>query len=155
MPDMLVKLLELPPLQPCLDALVPHGVRIRRADPWEAGKVREFIGTHFGQGWVEEASLGFSRQPISLFLALHEKRIIGFAAYECTRRNMFGPTGVAEEFRGKGAGRALLLASLHAWREMGYVYGVIGGAGPVDFYARHCGATVIPGSEPGIYGDML
>lgn len=38
---------------------------------------------------------------------------------------------------------------------MGYVYGIIGGAGPLDFYTKHCGATGIPGSEPGIYADPL
>ena len=34
---------------------------------------------------------------------------------------------------------------------MGYAYGIIFAAGPVDFYAKTVGATVIPDSEPGIF----
>ena len=33
--------------------------------------------------------------------------------------------------------------------------GIIGGAGPIAFYEKHCGATVIDGSVPGIYRGML
>jgi len=34
-------------------------------------------------------------------------------------------------------------------RELGYVYAIIGSAGPTDFYERTVGAIVIPDSEPG------
>lgn len=67
----------------------------------------------------------------------------------------FGPTGVSSELRGHGIGKALLLASLWGLRELGYVYGVIGGAGPIEFYENSVGAIVIPNSEPGIYTDLL
>jgi hypothetical protein len=40
-------------------------------------------------------------------------------------------------------------------REMGYAYAVVGGVGPADFYERAVGATVIPGSSPGVYADAL
>ena len=81
--------------------------------------------------------------------------MVGFAGYECTRRGFFGPTGVIPAAQGKGIGKALLLASLTALREMGYVYAIIGAAGPVDFYQKAVGAIVIPDSEPGIYTDIL
>jgi hypothetical protein len=48
-----------------------------------------------------------------------------------------------------------LLASLWGLREMGYVYGIIGNAGPVHFYQKTVGAIVIPDSEPGIYANAL
>ena len=57
--------------------------------------------------------------------------------------------------QGKGIGKALLLASLWALREMGYVYAIIGAAGPVRFYQKTVGAIIIPDSEPGIYTDSL
>jgi predicted N-acetyltransferase YhbS len=57
--------------------------------------------------------------------------------------------------QGKGIGKALVLASLWALREMGYVYAVIGAAGPVRFYQKTVGAIIIPDSEPGIYTDSL
>jgi hypothetical protein len=40
-------------------------------------------------------------------------------------------------------------------RNAGYAYGIIGGAGPVDFYTKSVGATVIPNSVPGIYADPI
>ena len=38
---------------------------------------------------------------------------------------------------------------------MGYAYGIIGGVGPVEFYERTVGASLIPESAPGIYADPI
>ena len=57
--------------------------------------------------------------------------------------------------QGRGIGKALLIFSLWGLRELGYVYGIIGRAGPVDFYKQTVGAIVIPDSDPGIYTDLL
>jgi predicted N-acetyltransferase YhbS len=62
---------------------------------------------------------------------------------------------VAEEARGRGIGRALALAALHALKAQGYAYAIVGGVGPAAFYAKAFGATAIDGSTPGIYGGML
>lgn len=149
MPDMLVKLYDLPDLQPALEEL--SDIQVRRAYPYELTPLRRFIEKHFSRGWADEVTVGFSRRPISIFIAHEGNRCIGFAAYECTTRNYFGPEGVLEEYRGRGIGRALLLSCLHAMAQMGYAYAIIGGAGPVDFYSRCCGATAIEGSSPGFY----
>jgi predicted N-acetyltransferase YhbS len=150
MPDLLVNLLKLPPPGPPID-----GVNIRRAQPFEITPVRNFIEANFSVAWADEISVGFANQPVSVYIATRAGRVIGFAGYECTRRNFFGPTAVIESERGRGIGKALLIASLWGLRELGYVYGVIGGAGPVEFYQETVGATVIPDSEPGIYVDLL
>ncbi|MBA3241721.1 MAG: GNAT family N-acetyltransferase [Acidobacteria bacterium] len=155
MPDMLVNLLRLPALAPVLSELRGVGVVVRRAQPWELTEVRMFVAGYFDARWADEVSVGFMRQPVAVFVALREGRLSGFAAYECTRRNFFGPTGVVENERGRGLGRALLLACLWGMREMGYVYAVIGGIGPAPFYERAVGAIVIDGSSPGIYADPL
>ena len=63
--------------------------------------------------------------------------------------------GVAKSMREKGVGTALLLAAMHAMFEMGYVYGIIGGVGPVEFYRRTVGAIEIADSTPGIYTNIL
>lgn len=152
---MLVNLLRLPPPEPALDELRHAGLVVRRAQPWEPTPVREFVAGNFSLAWADEISVGFARQPVSVYVALREGRLIGFAAYECTRKNFFGPTGVVEAERGRGTGRALLLASLRGLREMGYAYAVIGGVGPAEFYERAVGATLIPDSSPGIYADPL
>ncbi len=151
MPDLLVNLLALPSL---LD-LSDKDVTIRRAQPFEITVVRQFIETNFSVAWADEVSVGFSNQPVTVFIATRKARVIGFAAFECTRKAFFGPTGVAENERGHGIGKALLLAALSGLRELGYVYGIIGGAGPIEFYQQAVGAIVIPNSEPGIYSDLL
>lgn len=153
MPDMLVSLVRLPPIQPVLNKLRQRGITIRRPNPWELTQVREFIEKHFSRGWADETTVAFSNKPISCFIALHGDDIIGFGAYECTRRNYFGPLGVLEEYRGQGVGTALLLACLYGLLDMGYTYAIIGGAGPTEFYKRTVGAIEIPFDEGrGIYG---
>ena len=151
MPDMLVNLLVLPPLDPLAD----EGITIRRAQSFEITPVRQFIEQNFSVGWADEISVGFAGKPVTVFIATRAGRVIGFAGYECTRKAFFGPTGVAEAERARGIGKALLLASLHGLRELGYVYGIIGAAGPVEFYQQTVGAILIPDSEPGIYFDLL
>lgn len=151
MPDLLVNLLKLPAL--AIEEDQPFVVR--RAQPFEMTLVRQFIETKFSVAWADEVIVGFSNKPVSVFIATQAGQIVGFAAYECTRRAYFGPTGVVEEMRGRGAGRALLLAALWGLRELGYVYAIIGGVGPIRFYQKEVGAIVIPDSEPGIYTDLL
>ena len=152
---MLVNLLKLPQLEPGLQEMADTRILIRHAQPFEITLVRSFIEKNFSVAWADEVSVGFASKPISVFIATLEKEIVGFAAYECTRRGFFGPTGVVENARGQGVGKALLLASLWGLREMGYVYGIIGRAGPIEFYRKAIGAVVIPDSDPGIYVDLL
>jgi len=151
MPDLLVNLLKLPSLAQLHD----EAINIRRAQPFEITQVRDFIKQNFLVAWADEVSVGFASKPVTVVIATRGGRVIGFAGYECTRRGFFGPTGVAENERGQGIGSALLIASLWGLRELGYVYGIIGGAGPVEFYQTAVGAIVIPDSEPGIYVDLL
>lgn len=152
MPDLLVNLLKLPPVGPESN----NAFNVRRAQPFELTRVREFIERSFDSvAWADEVSVGFSNKPVSVFIATIDGEIVGFAAYECTRRGFFGPTGVLDEMRGRGIGQALLLACLRCLQEMGYVYAIIGAVGPVRFYQKTVGAIVIPDSEPGIYTDLL
>ena len=155
MPDMLVNLLRLPPVEPALEEVRERGLLVRRARPWELSQVREFVSENFSQAWADEIAVGLVRQPVTVFVALREGRLVGFAAYECTRKDFFGPTGVVEPERGRGLGRALLLAALGGLRELGYAYAVVGGVGPAEFYERTVGARLIPDSSPGIYADPL
>jgi len=155
MPDLLVNLLKLPPLEALINEMREQGVNIRHAQPFEISPVREFVEKNFSVAWADEISVGFAGKPVTVYIATRESRVIGFAGFECTRRAFFGPTGVAKDERGRGIGRALLVASLWGLRELGYVYGIIGGAGPIEFYQAAVGATVIPESEPGIYAELL
>jgi predicted N-acetyltransferase YhbS len=62
---------------------------------------------------------------------------------------------VAQEERGRGIGRALLLAALQAQKDQGYAYAIIPGVGPAEYYAKAVGATLIEGSSPGIYAGRV
>lgn len=155
MPDMLVKLYTLPSLEPLMQEMTAASVIIRRARPYEISRVREFVTQHFAPTWADEISVGYASKPTSVFIAIVDGEVVGFAAYECTSRGFFGPTGVDPAFRGKKIGHALLLASLHGLKEMGYAYAIIGAAGPTAFYEKAVGAVAIPDSSPGIYDRPL
>ena len=155
MPDMLVKLYELPPVASLCEELSNQGVDIRRALPPEKHVVLDWVREAFSDNWASECDRSFANEPVSCFIATDNNRPVGFACYDATCRDFFGPTGVAEGSRKRGIGRALLLTCLHAMREQGYGYAIIGGAGPVDFYARVVGAVPIEGSQPGIYRGIL
>jgi len=152
---MLVRLYALPPSQPYDDRVAAAGITIRRFEPWDRFALRRFITEHFGENWAAEADVAFTGgHPIRGFAAVKDGEIVGFAVYDCTRRGFFGPTGVREDLRGHGAGAALLFRCLHGLRDLGFAYAIIGGAGPDGFYEKVCGATVIDGSEPGIYREL-
>jgi GNAT superfamily N-acetyltransferase len=155
MSDLLVKLYDLPDAEPKLQRLRSAGVEIRRAMAYERNPVCAWVRKRFGEGWAGECEAGFSRQPVSVFLAIRDRRLLGFACYDCTFKGAFGPTGVQESERGQGIGAALLLRCLDAMGAEGYAYAFIGGAGELAFYERACGAVEIPGSTPGPYPPNL
>lgn len=154
MADMLVKLYELPSLEHALEHAAAQGVIVRNALTPEQPQVLAWVQAHF-PNWAAEVEAAFHREPVACFIAIREQSLLGFACYDATCRNFFGPTAVLETERGHGFGRALLLAALHAQREQGYAYSIIGGVGPPDFYAKAVGAIPIAGSTPGIYAGML
>jgi GNAT superfamily N-acetyltransferase len=132
-----------------------NGVLIRRAQPWELTRVRSDVEKLSTLSWADETSVGFANKPVSVYLAVVAQEIVGFAAYECTRRGFFGPTAVSAPMQGHGIGKTLLLACLWGLRELGYVYGIIGRVGPVAFYEKAIGAVLISDSDPGIYTNLL
>lgn len=155
MTDLLVPLYRLPDRSLGEGALSGEGINIRRPNTFELTPVLNFIRSTFSQGWADETAAAFSRQPITAYIAVVDGKPIGFGTYESTRRAYFGPTGVHPDYRNKGIGRALLIACLWGLSDMGYAYGIIGSAGPVDFYRRTVNAIEIPDSTPGIYTDLL
>lgn len=155
MPDLLVKLYELPEVCDRLEALRVTGVTIRRAMAYEKHLVTGWVRTRFGEGWASECEVAFANRPISCLIATRGGTLLGFACHDATALDLFGPTGVDESERGRGIGAALLLVSLHAMSAKGYAYAVVGGAGSLEFYAKAAGAVEIPGSVPGLYRDRL
>jgi len=170
MTDMLVKLYVLPPLTPRLTALGQTGVEIRRPDLSEKHILAAWVRQHFSDVWAVGCEVALEQRPVSCYIAVEKSRayvpsenlyhlpdevLLGFACYDVASRGMFGPLGVREDDRRRGIGTALLLTCLHAMKEEGYAYAVIGWVSSVEFYAQAAGATVIPDSEPGIFRGKL
>ena len=153
--DMLVNLYELPDSGDLYESVKDKGITLRRANVYERHIVADWVGERFSPKWVSEVKVAFGRQPVTCFIATRDKEILGFACVETTAKGFYGPTGVSEEARGTGIGKALLFRCMEALKESGYVYGVIGGVGPREFYEKAIGATEIPNSDPGIYRDIL
>lgn len=128
---------------------------IRVALPPELHIVQGFVREHFSDYWVSELTVAMAHQPPGCLVAIVDGELVGFACYDATARGFFGPTGVAESQRGKGIGAALLYHTLAAMKAQGYAYAVIGGVGPVEFYAKAVGAVPIEADKEDIYQGLL
>ena len=128
---------------------------IRTALPPEQHIIQAWVRQHFSEYWVSEVTAAMAHQPPGCLIAVVDGELAGFACYDATARGFFGPTGVAEQQRGKGIGLALLSATLHAMKGQGYAYAIIGGAGPVEFYRKAVAAVPIAGEQEDIYQGML
>lgn len=153
--DMLVRLYDLPDIESDIRTAGDSGVIIRRIRSFEGHNLENFIENHFSPKWVSEARVAMARQPAVCWVATKGGEIIGFACCDVTSRGFLGPMGVGEQARGLGLGKLLLVRALEGLREMGHAYAIIGGVGPREFYEKTVGAIEIPGSNPGIYSDML
>lgn len=156
MADLLVDLYRLEDNSEKFELLKKQGFEFKQVLAPDRGKVLHFVKKHFTSEWADECEASFSNCPITCFIAVKDKRIVGFACYEATAKNFFGPTGVDKKFNGKGIGSALLVKCLLSMKYMGYAYAIIGGAeGAAEFYKKAVNAFEIPNSTPGIYSRLL
>ena len=153
--DLLVKLYELPDSAATLKKLHKRGIEVRRALAPEKNLVVDWVREAFSKAWACECEVAFSRLPVTCLIAVDDDALLGFACYDATCKNFFGPTGVDPDYRRGGVGAALLLSSLQAMAAAGYAYAIIGGVGPIAYYKKIVNAIEIPGSTPGIYKGML
>lgn len=156
MSDMLVKLYDLKPEEELFDKLMKEGISIKRALAPDMIKIIEYVRENFGDTWASECTAAFSGKPISCYIAAADKKLVGFSCYDATTKGFFGPIGVSDELQGKGIGKALLHKCLCSMWESGYAYAIIGGVEDVaGFYKKTVGAVEIPGSNPGVYKQMI
>ena len=69
MPDMLVKLYELPDTTALYKKLEDKGIKIIRPMTPNKGKVVEWVREHFHDGWADEISAAFTKFPVSCLIA--------------------------------------------------------------------------------------
>src|SRR4051794_20181863 len=101
MADMLVKLYDLPDDTAPRERLRRDGIEIRRALAPEKHIVAHWVREHFLEAWASECEVAFGRQPVTCFVAVQNETLLGFACFETTCRNFFGPLGIAENARSK------------------------------------------------------
>jgi GNAT superfamily N-acetyltransferase len=154
MHDMLAKLYDLEKWYAPSDLVIPD-VTIRKPIGPEKHVVIKWVRSKFFEIWSSEVDVALSNEPKTCFIAVREKKTIGFAAYDATARGFFGPMGVDGSHRGGGIGKALLISSLLDMRNHGYGYAVIGGVGPAEFYRKTVGAVDIPDSDPSVWATWV
>ena len=155
MTDLLVKLYDLKDDWTFLDEQEALGISIRKPIGPEKHRTVEWVRLQFSDAWSSEIDMALANRPITCFIAIQQEQMIGFACYDATALGFFGPTGVAEACRGKGTGKALLLACMLDMKLKGYGYAVIGAVGPAAFYEKVVGAIEIPDSTPSIWKNWL
>ena len=157
MADMLVKLYNIPHSRDIEENLFKSGIRIKKALAPDRSRIIAFSRTCAKDDYSDEVKAAFSNNPITCYIATREKKIIGFACYEATARNFFGPMAVLESERKKGIGKALLLKSLESMQEMGYAYAIIGwpAKSAVDFYKKCVNAILVDEKSSGVYKQMI
>lgn len=122
--------------------LQEKGIVIRRAQPDEVAMAAEMARVRFSEAWRLEVADAINYAPIPLFIALHEGRVVSFAAYDVGGPTRFGPTGTEPDYREQGIGGALLKLCLRDIWDRGDPVAEIGWAGPIGFYARAVGAHI-------------
>lgn len=156
MADLLVKLYDIHENPQDAQLLQDAGIRVFRPMAPNRKLVLDFVAEHFGDGWAGECACAFARNPITCYIAAKGKQIIGFACYDATAKGFFGPIGVRKDQRTARVGASLLRSCLLAMHQDGYGYAIIGGGADVfDFYHKEAGATLIEGSDPGAYANMI
>jgi predicted N-acetyltransferase YhbS len=155
MKDMLVRLYDVEEDAALEKKLNDEGVKIFRLLSPDISKATDFART-FGGGWADECLAACTNHPASCFVAVRNKEMIGFACYNATAKDYFGPTGVLKSERGKGIGMVLLKKCLCALTAEGYSYAIIGGVGDAQpFYEKSVDAVVIEKSSPGLYATLI
>lgn len=94
MPDMLVRLYDLPETSSFYKKLEEKGIKILRPMTPNKSKVLNWITENFDGDWADEVSTAFSHAPVSCFIAYdtNERKILGFAL-------MIAPTVISSDLR--------------------------------------------------------
>lgn len=129
--------------------LADAGVVIRRALSPDKGRIMDFIKTHYDEGWMFESEHALMNTPISCYIALKGREIVGFSCYDATAKGYLGPIGIRPGEKGGGIGQSLMYETLLGMKEAGYGYAVIGWVDEaVGFYEKTIKMFKIPNSDP-------
>ncbi|PSO08069.1 hypothetical protein B9Q04_07510 [Candidatus Marsarchaeota G2 archaeon BE_D] len=102
--------------------------------PDDPQRLLEFVDHNFGPYWRMETEASLKNGGV--VQAKMGDNIVGFASYCGFEDHWFGPTGVLEEFRGRGIGSELLFAALTRMRERGLCRATIPWTEHLTFYGQ-------------------
>ena len=88
MADMLVKLYNIPNSHSIEEKLLKEGVKIKKALAPDRRRIIDFSGICAEEDYSDEVKAAFSNNPITCYIATKEKKIIGFACYEASAKNL-------------------------------------------------------------------
>lgn len=125
------------------------GITIQRALIPDKTKILDFVRTYYEDGWVNECEYALTNQPISCYIAVQNKEIIGFCCYDATSKGYLGPLGMKPGMKSKGIGTVLFNRTLLGMKQAGYGYAIIGWVGEdiIPFYKKCQNIYVIPDSS--------
>ncbi len=160
MSDLLVNLYNFDESSP-EEMLKDSGIAIVKANIIDKDRVLHFVRINFPDepGWVFECEYAMMNNPISCYIAVREKEIVGFSCYDATAKGFFGPLGISRSFQKQGIGTALLKKTLLSMKDFGYAYAIIGWPRKkaIDFYVKTTNAVVIDGWNPkkSVYSNII
>ncbi len=99
MPDMLVKLYDLPEIETAAQFAARTGITIRRPIAPEKHIVTEWVEQTFSEAWKSECEAAFARSPISCWIAAKQGELLGFACYDATMKGFFADRSCAKRAR--------------------------------------------------------
>lgn len=119
------------------------GFEIRRALMADWDDVMALLARHW-PAWIPEVERALSNYPISLHLALHQKKVAAFSAHDGNNQNTgwFGPMGTDPDYRGRNLGGVLLLRCLADIKAQGHRRAIIPWVGPYAFYLHYADAHI-------------
>jgi predicted N-acetyltransferase YhbS len=119
------------------------GIDVRRAIMGDRDDLMALLERHW-PAWIPEVDRTLLNYPITLHVATHQNRVVGFAAYDGNNFNTgwFGPMATDPALQGKGIGGVLLLRCLQDIQAQGHRFAVIPWVGPYRFYSHYAGARI-------------
>jgi len=124
--------------------LAAAGIAVRRGRPEDALAVAGHAERLWPKVWVRETATALHRDPPPIFLALRDRRVIGFAAHGIHRPSLYGPIATDPAEQGHGIGAVLSGLCLEDMAARGVRTAQIGWVAEtaIPFYSRTAGARL-------------
>lgn len=152
--DILVKLNTFKEDYALYDRLSEQGIQFKRAMSSNLAPLQDFIRDNFGNSWANEILPAVING--SCFIAVRDKKIVGFICAEATAKGFIGPTGVSPDLRKMGICRALLQKSLRYMIEHNYKYAIAGmPIDPILYMLNKMADTEVINNSSSSYMDLL